>query len=185
MLRLYGWLTPTNAWSSTSTLIRRSSCSSPATTSSAASRALADRSAAKAWPALPRTMTSNHSTPTPATSTSRSVGSSRTTASARWPARQAARVPLPVHSSSITARTARSPLISSGSTRCTASSASQPMAKPAFMSPLPRPYSQPSRRTGSKGGDDHCVTSPGGTTSMCPLNSSDGPSRRGSRAMTS
>ncbi len=121
MLRLYGWLTPTNAWSSTSTLIRRSSCSSPATTSRAASRALADRSAAKAWPALPRTTISNHSTPTPATSTSRSVGSSRTTASARWPARQAASVPLPVHSSSITASTARSPRISSGSTRCTAS----------------------------------------------------------------
>ena len=80
------------------------------------------------------------------------VGSSRTTASARCPARQAASVPLPVHSSSITASTERSPVIECGSTSCTASSASQPMAKPAFMSPPPRPYSHPSRRTGWNGG---------------------------------
>jgi hypothetical protein len=39
------------------------------------------------------------------------------------------------------------------------------MAKPAFMSPAPRPDSQPPERTGVQGSDDQAAAS-AGTTSM-------------------
>src|SRR6185437_14239797 len=51
--------------------------------------------------------------------------------------------------------------------------ASRPMAKPPFMSPAPRPVSQPSARTGVNGSPAHRPDS-AGTTSTCPLSSSEG-----------
>ena len=102
------------------------------------------------------------------------MGSSSTAASASTPARAAARVPLPVHSSSMTEAKLSRPRSQPGTAACNAPTASAASAKPPFMSPAPRPASQPSRRTGWNGGADHSAAS-AGTTSMCPLRSSDGP----------
>ena len=57
--------------------------------------------------------------------------------------------------------------------RRSAATASRPMAKPPFMSPVPRPRIQPPEVTGWNGSPDHTAGS-AGTTSTCPLNSSDG-----------
>ena len=46
---------------------------------------------------------------------------------------------------------------------------------PAFMSPAPRPYIQPSLTAGSKGGRLHMSCGPSGTTSMWPFRISERP----------
>jgi len=46
---------------------------------------------------------------------------------------------------------------------------------PAFMSPAPRPYIQPSATRGWNGGLSHISSGPSGTTSICPLRMSDRP----------
>ncbi len=46
---------------------------------------------------------------------------------------------------------------------------------PAFMSPAPRPYIQPSRSFGSNGGLLHMSSGPVGTTSMCPFRITERP----------
>ena len=43
------------------------------------------------------------------------------------------------------------------------------------MSAAPRPYIQPSRMTGSYGGELHMSVGPGGTTSMCAFMISERP----------
>ena len=48
-------------------------------------------------------------------------------------------------------------------------------ASEAFMSAAPRPYSQPSRSTGTNGSDVHCSRGPVGTTSVCPAKQTSGP----------
>ncbi len=68
----------------------------------AASTGLTARCADSAWAGRPRTVSSAQRIPTPPRSSPRSVGSRSTAASASTPARAAASVPLPVHSSSMT-----------------------------------------------------------------------------------
>ena len=46
---------------------------------------------------------------------------------------------------------------------------------PAFMSPAPRPYIQPSLTAGSKGGRLHMSCGPSGTTSIWPFRISERP----------
>ena len=81
---------------------------------------LTELPAASACPARPSTVISIQTIAMPASSSSSSVGSSSTAASASTPARPAASAPLPVHSSSMTASTVRSPRCQPG---CDASSA--------------------------------------------------------------
>ena len=135
------------------------------------------RSAASAWAGRPAISISIQSTPTPPSSTSRSVGSSTTTASPSTPAWQAASVPLPVHSSSMTETKVSSPASASGSALRSAPIARVPRANPPFMSPAPRPDSQPPDRDGANGSLDQSAAS-AGTTSMWPFSSSDGPAPR-------
>ena len=55
-----------------------------------------------------------------------------------------------------------------------------------FMSAAPRPYSTPSRIVGAKGGEDHALSGPGGTTSVWPAKHSTGAAmpRRAHRLQT-
>ena len=55
-------------------------------------------------------------------------------------------------------------------------------ASPLFMSAAPRPNSNPSRITGSKGSVCHSSSGPVGTTSVCPARQSTGPSSLPRRA---
>src|SRR4051812_26158903 len=127
-----------------------------------------------AWAGRPATRSENHSTPTWAFQIWSAVGSVRIAASAREPAITQAAAPLPVHSSSTT------DCSSTGAHGERPSRRSAPIAptiaaRPAFMSPAPRPVSHSPSRDGSHGSTLH--TDPGAAepTSTWPLRISDRP----------
>ena len=76
-------------------------------------------------------------------------------------------------------RTAARPARAARAEAAQAATAPTIAARPAFMSPAPRPYSQSPSRRGSNGGEDHSDVGPGPTTSTWPLRISDRPAAAG------
>src|SRR4051794_7011952 len=127
-----------------------------------------------AWAGAPSTRTWNHSTPTWAFQIAPLVGSVRIAASAGRPASTQASAPLPVHSSSTTDCSSTRPPGRRPRRRRPAT-APTIAARPAFMSPAPRPYSHSPSRCGAHGSTDHSADGSGLTTSTCPLRIRDRP----------
>ena len=155
-----------------------SSARSAAITGTIASIAFSPLAASPAWAGRPATRTENHSTPTCAFQIAPPVGSVMTAASARLPASTHAAAPLPVHSSSTTDCSSTGPRGANPSRRRPAT-APTIAARPAFMSPAPRPYIHSPSRRGSNGSEDHSADGSGLTTSMWPLRISDRPRAAG------
>src|SRR6185312_15050125 len=85
-----------------------------------------------------------------------------------------AAAPLPVHSSSTTdCSSTRAP--GPYPSRCRPATAPTIAARPAFMSPAPRPYIQSPSWRGVNGGEDQSTDGSGETTSTCPLRISERP----------
>ncbi len=172
MLRLIGCSIPSQTgW--TATFNSRSSSSSAWMIGTVLEMALTPSQARIACQAFPSTRTRNQRTPRCAIVKRIPSGSVTIAASARW-RRLAARAPLPVHSSSMTLWTMRSPASSIPASRSRRGSIKF-RAMPLFMSIAPRPYIRSSTTSAAHGSCVQAATGSGLTTSMCPFKMSERP----------